>query len=55
MHSESFKIIGFKRHGKEISDPAQLVESFNISQETFSWFGKQLNELKAKMAPYLNQ
>ncbi len=55
MYSESLKIIGFKRHGKELSGTPHLVESFNTSQETFFWFGKQLTELKTKMEPYLNQ
>mgnify|MGYP006957109987 CR=1 FL=1 len=55
MHSESFKITGFKQHGKEISVTPEFVEGFKISQETFFWFGKQLTELKNKMSPYLNQ
>jgi hypothetical protein len=55
MHSESFKITGFKQHGKEVSGTPEFVEGFKISQETLFWFGKQLTELKNKMSPYLNQ
>lgn len=55
MHSESFKITGFKQHGKEISGTPEFVKGFEGSQETLSWFGKQLTELKNKMSPYLNQ
>lgn len=55
MHAESFKITGFKQHGKELSGTPEFVKGFEISQETLSWFGKQLTELKDKMSPYLNQ
>lgn len=55
MHLESFKIIGFKQHGKEISGASEFIKGFEISQETFFWFGNQLAELKSKMSPYLNQ
>lgn len=55
MHSESFKITGFKQHGKEISGTPEFAEGFKIAQETFFWFGKQLTELKNKMSPYLSQ
>ncbi|MCL1090322.1 hypothetical protein L2744_12110 [Shewanella profunda] len=55
MHSESFKITGFKRHGKEFSGTPEFVEGFKTSQETYFWFSKKLGELKNKMSPYLNQ
>lgn len=54
MHTESFKIIGFKRHGKELSETS-FINSFNDSQEVFFWFDGQLAELKRKMSPYLDQ
>lgn len=55
MHSESFKITGFKQHNKELSGTAEIVKGFEISQKTLSWFECQLEELKDKMSPYLNQ
>lgn len=55
MHSESFKVIGFNRHGKEVSDTVQFVELYKGAIETHSWFEKKLQELKSKMEPYLNQ
>ena len=55
MHSESFKITGFKHYGKELSGTPEFIEGFKTSQETYFWFGKKLGELKVKMSPYLNQ
>ncbi|GAC03804.1 hypothetical protein GAGA_0941 [Paraglaciecola agarilytica NO2] len=55
MHAESFKITGFKQHGKEVLRKPEFVEGFKASQETIFWFSKQLPELKSKMSPYLNQ
>lgn len=55
MHTESFKITGFKQYGKEISETTEFVKRYELSQETFFWFGNQLTELKNKMSPYLNQ
>ncbi|WP_144409075.1 hypothetical protein [Photobacterium halotolerans] len=55
MHSESFKITGFKKHGKELSRTPEFVKGVEISQEKLFWFGEQLTELKNKMSPYLNQ
>lgn len=54
MHSESFRIIGFKRHGKELSETS-FIDGFEKSQEVFFWFDEKLAELKRKMSPYLNQ
>ena len=55
MHSESFKSIGFKRHGKEWEGTPDYFETAKVSQETIFWLGKQITLLKNKMAPYLNQ
>lgn len=53
MHTESFKIIGFKRHAKKTSE-AGFVKGFTTSQEVFFWFDRQLAELNEKMKPYLD-
>ena len=55
MHSESFKIIGIKRHEKDFPGTLQLADSSKTLNETYFWFGNQLAELKTKMEPYLNQ
>ncbi|MBC6905272.1 hypothetical protein DWB84_07330 [Saccharophagus sp. K07] len=54
MHTESFKIIGFKHHAKELSE-ASFIEGFASSQEVFFWWDRQMAELKEKMKPYLDQ
>lgn len=55
MHSESFKIIGFKKHGKELSDsPEQFLKSNDSMQETLEWFGKQMPVLRSKLSAYLS-
>lgn len=54
MHSESFKITGFKHHAKELSETG-FIDGFKKSQEVFFWFDRQLAELKGKMSPYLDQ
>lgn len=54
MHTESFKIIGFKHHAKELSE-AGFIEGFASSQEVFFWWDRQMAELKEKMKPYLDQ
>lgn len=56
MHSESFKIIGFKRHGKELSGhPEQFIESNDNAQKTLQWFDEQMAVLRNKMLIFLNQ
>ncbi len=56
MHSESFKIIGFKKHGKELlSCPDQFTKSYNNAQETLKWFRENMLELHKKMGQHLNQ
>ena len=54
MHSKSFKVIGFKKHGKDIAcDPAVFLKSNNEMQQVLSWFNEQVPELRKKMQRYL--
>ncbi|MBE9490987.1 MAG: hypothetical protein IMY67_11875 [Bacteroidetes bacterium] len=56
MHSESFKIIGFKKHGKELSgSPEQFIKSNDNAQKTLQWFNDQMPILRNKMKIFLNQ
>jgi hypothetical protein len=55
MHSQSFKITGYKHQEKEVKGTPQYVESSKDSLETLFWFDKQITELRTKMEPYLNQ
>ena len=56
MHSESFKIIGFKKHGKELSgSPKEFLKSSEGAQKTLQWFNEQMPNLRNKMQQFLNQ
>lgn len=55
LHSEAFKIIGFKNHAKDmVSAPEILLEMQNSMQQALSIFDVSIKELESKMVPYLN-
>jgi len=56
MHTESFKVIGFKKHGKELSgSPKHFIESNDSSLKVQAWFTDKIPELREKMSKYLSQ
>lgn len=54
MHSQSFKVIGFKKHGKDfVCDQETFLKSSKEMQQVLSWFNEQIPELCKKMQKYL--
>lgn len=55
LHSATFKIIGFKEHGKELlASPDVFQKMQQEMQDAYSLFDKSIQQLEIAIAPYLN-
>ena len=56
MHEDAFKIIGFKRHGQEVSraDPVVFSQMHTDMQNALTGFAFQIDAIEKAIAPYLN-
>lgn len=55
LQSQSFKIIGFKKHGAELaSDPSTLIKMSDQMNETFALFENSMKKIEEAMGKYLN-